>query len=213
MRKVYINKFLFWRMKIFAEKEAEVFLKGEGFDIIDTVFIKEKSELSGAVEQIGFPLVMKVSGQKILHKNRIGGVNTKIENIEQAEKTFDYLMKLQDAEGVILQKQISGDEFILGLKATIEFGHVLAFGIGGTDVEKIKKVAFRVCPLNETEANDLIREINENIDGEELNGIKKNILQLCKLSKKYSNITELDINPLMVEKDKAVVVDARMVWE
>jgi succinyl-CoA synthetase beta subunit len=200
-------------MKIFAEKEAEVFLKGEGFDIIDTIFIKEKNELLNAIEKIGLPLVMKVSGQKILHKNRIGGVKTGIGSLEQAEEIFDYLMKLPDAEGVILQKQISGDEFILGLKATTEFGHVLAFGIGGTDVEKIKKVAFRVCPLTESESDNLIKEIKENIDGEELNAIKKNILQLCRLSKRYSNITELDINPLMVEKDKAVVVDARMVWE
>lgn len=213
MRKVYINKFLFWNMKVFAEKEAEVFLKDEGFEIIDGVFIKYKSELTNAAERIGFPLVMKVSGQKILHKNRIGGVKTKIENIAQAEEAFEFLMKLPDSEGVILQKQITGDEFLLGLKATKEFGHVLAFGIGGTNVEKIKKVAFRVCPLTETEIINLIKEIQENIDEERLNGIKKNISKLCKLSKKYPNITELDINPLMVEKDKAVVVDARIVFD
>ncbi len=200
-------------MKIFAEKEAEVFLNEQGFEVIDTLFIKDKSELADAVGKMGFPLVMKVSGQKILHKNRIGGVKTKIETIEQAEKIFDTFIKIQDAEGVILQKQISGEEFILGLKATKEFGHVLAFGIGGTSVEQIKKVAFRVCPLNDDEAVNMIKEIKENITEEELNAIKKNIFQLCRLSKRYSNITELDINPLMVEKDKAIVVDARMVFE
>ncbi len=197
-------------MKIFAEKEAENFLKKEGFEIINTIFVRKKNEIEKAIEKIGFPLVMKVSGRKILHKNELGGVKVGIKDYEQAVKAFNSLLKIRNSEGVVIQKQIHGKEFLLGIKKTPEFKQVIAFGIGGTKVEKIRKVAFRVCPLNEKEAIDMILEIIKK-DEMELNAIKKNIMKLCNLVKKYPSINELDINPLIVEKNKAIVVDARMV--
>lgn len=197
-------------MKIFAEKEAEDFLRKENFDVVDSVFIRKKSEIKNAIEK--FPVVMKVSGKKILHKNSIGGVKTGIQNHEQALKVFDSLMKIKDGEGVIIQNQIEGDEFLLGIKKTPEFGHVIAFGIGGIEVEKMKKVIFRVCPMEENEMENMIKEI-KNIKDENLDVVKKNIAKLCSLSEKYPNISELDINPLMLSKGKAIVVDARIVFD
>jgi len=152
---------------------------------------------------------MKVSGKKILHKNRIGGVKVGIKNYEQAIKVFNSLMKLKNSEGVLVQKQIHGKEFLLGIKKTPEFGHVIAFGIGGTKVEKVRKVAFRACSLNEKEAGLMINEI---IKGK-AEGIKKSIIKLCNLAKKYPSIKELDINPLIVEKEKAIIVDARIFFD
>jgi hypothetical protein len=200
-------------MKIFAEKEAENFLKKEKFDVVESVFIKEKSELENILNNLNFPIVMKVSGEKILHKNAIGGVKVGINSPEEVEKTFDFLMKIKDSEGIIIQEQKSGREFLLGIKSTNEFGHVIAFGIGGSNVEKIKKVGFRVCPLDKKEIRKLMREIAPDLEKENKKIIEKNIEKVCLLSKKHSDIKELDINPLMTEKGKAIVVDARIFFE
>ncbi len=198
-------------MKIFAEKEAENFLREEGFDVVDSVFIRNKSEIKKALEKFRFPIVMKVSGKKILHKNSLGGVKTGIESYEQASETFDSLIKIKNSEGVMMQNQIPGKEFLLGIKKTPEFGQVIAFGIGGVNVEKMKRVSFRICPLEDKEILDMVKEIT-NIKDKDLEAIKENIEKLCRLSKKYPSINEFDINPLMLDKGKAIVVDARIVF-
>jgi succinyl-CoA synthetase beta subunit len=199
-------------MKIFAEKEAENFLKREGFDVIDTIFIKRKSEIKNAIKKIGFPLVMKVSGKKILHKNEIGGVKIGIKNYKQALNAFNSLMRIKNSEGVLLQRKIHGTEYLLGVKSAEEFGHAVAFGLGGTEVEKMKRVAFRICPLCEKDVIDMLKETQIRIKKENLNPIKNNIMKLCNFVKKYPDIKELDINPLIVEKGKAKIVDARIVF-
>jgi len=200
-------------MKVFAEKEAENFLKKEGFNILYTIFASKESQVQSAVKKIGFPVVMKVSGRKILHKNKIGGVKIGIKNYEQAVKTFHHLMKIKDAEGVLLQRKIQGKEYLLGIKLTKEFGHKIAFGIGGVNVEKIKRIAFRVSPVDEKDIIDMIKEVKISLKKETLNAIRRNMIKLCNFSKKYPNLKELDINPLIVENGKASIVDARMLFD
>jgi acetyltransferase len=200
-------------MKILVEKTAEPFLKKEGFKVINSIIIKERNEIPSKILPEDFPIVMKVSGKRILHKNKIGGVKVGIRNYKTALTNFDLLMKIKNSEEVIVQKQISGDEFLLGIKYTNEFGHVLAFGIGGVKVEQMKKVAFRACPLNRKEISGMIKEVVPKIKRNYLKKIRKNILKLSKLSKKYPNIRELDINPLIVDKKQAIVVDARILFD
>jgi hypothetical protein len=200
-------------MKIFAEKEAENFLKKEKFEVIETIFIKKKNEIEKAIKKIDFPIVMKVSGKIILHKKAVRGVRINVKNYEQAIKEFDSLMKIKGSEGILIQRQMKGEEFLLGIKSTKEFGHVIAFGIGGSEVERIRKVAFRVYPLNEKEIKEMIKEIEIQITEEKLNVIKKNIIRLCILVNKYPSIKELDINPLFVYGSKAVIADARIIFD
>ncbi len=202
-------------MKIFTEKEAEEFLENKGFKIINRIFIKEKSEINKAINKIGFPLVMKVSGKKIVHKNKFGGIKKNIENYQQALKFFIELKKIRNFEGVMIQKQIFGEEFLLGIKKTPEFGHVVAFGAGGIHTEKLKDVSFRVCAFDEIEAREMIKEVKKakGLNKENVDIIEKNLIKLCQLIKKYPKIKELDINPLMVDEKKAIIVDARIVFE
>lgn len=202
-------------MKVFAEKETENFLEKEGFKIVKRTCIKKnekESQLKEEIKKIGFPLVMKVSGKKIIHKNIIGGVKKDIVNYKQALKAFKNLIKIKNCEGIILQKQIQGKEFLLGIKKTPEFGHVIAFGRGGIYTEKFRDVSFRVCPFDRMEAEKMIKEIKvaKKLNKKEIFPLIKNLIKLCELAKKYSGINELDINPLIVKKDKAIIVDARV---
>ncbi len=202
-------------MKIFIEKEAEDFLEKEDFRIVERFYLKNESELKEAVKKIGFPLVMKVSGKKIIHKNKINGVKTGIKNYKEALEIFRRFKKKKNYEGVLIQRNVKGEEFLLGIKKTPEFGHVIAFGSGGIRVEEKKKVNFRVCPFDKKVAEQIIKEINDGrkLENKEINEIIKNILKLCKLSEKYPRIKELDINPLFVNSEECVVADARMSWD
>ena len=147
-------------MRIFTEKEAENFLRKYGFDIIETKFISKEKEL----DKIKFdvPMVIKVSSKKIIHKTKVNGIRKGIINKKQALKAFRELMKIRNAEGVLIQRQIKGKEFLLGIKKTPEFGYVVGFGKGGSKVEKMKKVDFRVCDVKGVEKlskNPRIRKI------------------------------------------------------
>ncbi|MCK5043564.1 acetate--CoA ligase family protein [Candidatus Pacearchaeota archaeon] len=202
-------------MKIFTEKEAEEFLEKEDFKIIQRKYITHKSEIKKIVNKIGFPIVLKVSGKKIVHKNKLGGVKTNIQNYEQALKAFNEIKKIKNFEQAIIQKQIEGEEFLLGIKKTPEFGHACAFGAGGVHTEKLKDISFRICSFNKNEAKKMIQEVKmaQNLNKKNTNIIIKNLLKLCKLVKKYPKIKELDINPLIVTTKSAIIVDARIVWE
>lgn len=202
-------------MRIFAEKEAEEFLEKRGFKIIRRIYIKKQEDLKKATKKIDFPLVIKVSGKKIIHKNKIRGIKTNIKNYGQALKAFKKIKKIKDFEGAMIQKQVDGKEFLLGIKKTQEFEHVIGFGAGGIYTEKLKDTSFRICPFNKSEARKMIKEVKaaRNLKSKSINMIEKNLIKLCQLVKKYPKIKELDINPLIVKGKKATIVDARIVWE
>ena len=109
---------------------------------------------------------------------------------------------------------------ITGLKKDPTFGHVIAFGVGGIFTEIIKDVVFRVCPISKKDAIEMIKEIKaykilEGTRGEKpvnFYSLLRVLLALSELSKKYENIEELDINPLIVNEKNAKIVDARIVF-
>jgi len=192
---------------ILIEKEAEKFLENEGFDVIDRFYVTEENKISKV--PLNFPWVMKASGKKIIHKRKIGGIKLNIKNIEEAAKTFHELKKLESFEGVIIQPQIKGQELILGLKYTQDFGIVIMVGAGGSRVEEKKDVAFRVCPIKKEDAWKMLHEIKIEVINKK--AVKKNLLKLSRIAEKYPNIKELDINPLFIDKEGGIVVDARIV--
>jgi len=202
-------------MKIFTEKKAEEFLEKRGFKIIKRIYIKKQEDLKKATKKIDFPLVIKVSGKKIIHKNKIRGIKTNIKNYGQALKAFKKIKKIKDFEGAMIQKQVDGKEFLLGIKKTQEFEHVIAFGAGGIYTEKLKDTSFRICPFNKSEARKMIKEVKaaRNLKSKSINIIEKNLIKLCQLIEEYPKIKELDINPLIIKGKKATIVDARIVWE
>jgi len=184
-------------MKVLTDLSAEDFLRKHGFDVLETKLVKKESEL--AKMKLDFPVVMKIASKTIVHKTKVNGIRLGIKNKEQALKAFRDLMKIKGAEGVLVQKQAFGEEFLVGLKKTSEFGYVVAFGKGGSKVEKMKKVDFRVCGLLGME------DLTNNKE------IRKILHKLCKLS--GYKIESLDINPLIIEKGKPVIIDTQIVFE
>jgi len=202
-------------MRLMTERKAEDFLSKKGFDIIESSFASSKFGVKRALKKIGLPCVMKVSGNKIVHKGVLGGVKTNIKTYSEALHEFSNFKRIRGSNGVVFQKKASGKEFILGLKKNKDFSHVLVFGKGGSDVERKKDVSFRVCPLKEKDIYNMIKEtkIGKKLSKTFKEIIKENIFKLCDLSIEYPNIAELDINPLIISKKEGKVVDARIVFD
>jgi len=202
-------------MKIFTEREAEEFLSKHSFDILETFFVNKEKGLEEVLKKVNYPIVIKVSGKKIIHKKAVSGVKLGLVDYKSSIKAFNELMRINGADGVLIQKQIKGKEFLLGLKKTPEFGHILSFGYGGSSVEKVADISFRAIPLDKPEILDMIKEteVGKKLNSSETNLVLENLLKLQNLANNNSNISELDINPLILNEKQAVVVDARIAWE
>lgn len=207
-------------MEVLVEKEAEEFLEKEGFPVAARKVTKTEEETLKAAKELGYPLVLKVHSEKILHKSDVGGVKVDIRNEEETKIAYNEIMSIKDAEGCLIQKFIPGDWFLIGIKKDPTFKHVLAFGTGGIYTEVIKDVALRVCPVSPNEIRKMMKEtkgykILEGVRGKRLNieAVEEILQKTSELAKKHPNITELDINPLVVNEKEAVVVDVRIVLD
>lgn len=207
--------FCFFSMKYFGEKKSGMFLKRFGFNIVESFFVESKSDLKIAVEKVGSPFVVKVFGKGIVHKKKLGGVEVGVRSYEEALGIYERFMKIKGAGGVVVQREIidKGAEFLVGLQKTPEFGHVIAFGVGGSDVEKLGKVDFRVCPIDKKDAMELIEENFWGLSFKDKKILVKVLFRFCKLAREFPQIEELDINPLVISKRGAVVLDSRIVFE
>ena len=165
---------------------------------------------------MGFPIVAKVVGP--IHKSDVGGVVLNIRSEQHLAFEFERLMKLPEAQGVMIQPMLKGIELFIGAKYEPRFGHVILCGLGGIFVEVLKDVASGLAPLSINEAQSMIRSIRaykiiQGTRGQE--GINEQqyaeiIVRLSSLLRFATEIKELDINPLLGRKDSVIAVDARI---
>ena len=168
-------------------------------------------------------LVMKVVSPQIIHKSDVGGVILHISTPEQAGEAFDRLEKIgegKDFRGAILCPMLreQGSEVILGLTRDSQFGPVVAFGMGGIYTEVLKDVTFRVAPVSEETAREMIGEIKmypllKGVRGEsgcDLDALAKAIAAFSELPFRYPDLEEADLNPIFLYEDGLCAVDARI---
>ncbi|AWB10741.1 MAG TPA: CoA-binding protein [Thermodesulfobium narugense] len=203
----------------------EVF-EGYGFSLPKTLLATTSLEASDFAEELGFPVVMKIASPDILHKTDVGGVKVGLKNKDEVIRAFDDIMisarrYFPDAEiwGVSIQQMLPpGKDVIIGSVKDPQFGHMIMFGLGGIYVEVLKDVSFRIVPVSESDALNMIREIKSfkllsGIRGEkgvDQNAIVDAILRVSNLVTDFPEIVELDINPLRVFEEGAVAIDMRL---
>lgn len=207
-------------MKILTEYSAENLLEAEGFEIVPRILAHNNQQAFFAAKKLGFPAVLKISSDKLLHKSDKNAVKLNVRE-ENFLSVYDELEKIKiEKQGIIVQKFLHGKYIFLGLKKDTTFGHIILVGIGGIYTEIIKDTSMRITPINKHQAEEMLKELKSykilsGFRGEKVNIdlIVKNILKLSELSKKYPNIKELDINPLIVNEHHAKIVDARIIFE
>ncbi len=204
-------------------------LKSYGFPLLPYGVGKSGDEVVSIAKEVGFPCVLKILSQDIVHKVDVGGVRLNLHSEDDVASAYKDMMaqiaaKLPKAaiDGVFVQAMAEGGkEVILGMNRDPQFGPVLMFGLGGIYVETFKDVSFRLAPLQHFDAEDMIQSIRtyqllKGVRGDvssDIETIVQCLERLSQLSCKHDLINEIDINPLMVYQSGAGarVVDARIV--
>ncbi len=214
------------RRKLLTVQESKRILLQEGFPVNPTGFGTNLDEILVEAEKIGFPVVLKVSSQDIIHKSDIGGVITGIQGVRDLKEQYEIMQqkiaqKSPDAqiEGFIIEKMESGIELLVGSTLDPMFGPILAFGLGGIYVEVLKDVVFRLIPIEQEDATEMLSEIKaakilDGIRGQPPVNKKALVNLLMKTSDfidRHPEIEELDLNPVFATDKGVSVVDARII--
>ncbi|OQA70597.1 MAG: hypothetical protein BWY34_00512 [Parcubacteria group bacterium ADurb.Bin247] len=198
--------------------KQEQLLKKYNLKTVLSFFIKNKKDALQAANKIGYPVVFKIFSQNCLHRTDIGGVITKIDNAKKAKEAFDKLNSIKGIDGIIVQKQIDGLEFIVGAKQDSVFGPVVMFGAGGVLVELFNDVSFRLAPFNRRVALSMIDELRSKklLDG--FRGgpnIKKeavaDLLVNTSLLASKENFKEIDFNPVIANEKDLFICDVKII--
>ena len=193
--------------------------------VAEFAIAKTSKQAVDAGKKLGYPLVLKVISQQILHKTEADCVKTGISGEKEVSKAFGEIWenakkfdKKAKVEGVLLQKMSKGIELIVGGKRDEQFGHAIILGIGGTAVEVYKDYSMRICPITEQDFEEMISEIKGKKLLEGFRGskpINKEILKglVLKTSEMLisERIKELDLNPVLCNDKECTIVDARII--
>jgi len=214
---------------ILTEIEAKQIFADAGINCTETKLAKTKEEAVSLSDDIGYPVVLKISSVDITHKSDAGGVKVNLADKEAVENAFDEILASAkkgypdaDVEGISVQGMAkAGIEVIIGMTKDPQFGPVLMFGLGGLMVEVLKDVAFRIIPMDKKDASDMIKEIKgykllegyRGQDPADIEYLEDMIMKLSDFIDETPDIKEIDMNPVFAYKDGAVVVDARIVLE
>jgi acetyltransferase len=199
-----------------------------GLPVIETFYAENTDVLYEQSKSINYPVVLKASGKQIIHKSDVGGVITGIYTeemlINAAERMLSSLKankKDKLIEKFIIQPYITdGVETIIGVSKDEKAGHLLMFGLGGVYVEVFKDVVFRLLPVTDTEADNMISSIKnykilQGIRGNkpvDVKYIKECLLRLSQLVTDFPEFSEIDLNPFIFTPDKKScrILDARI---
>ena len=215
--------------KFLLEHEAKTVCKLYGIPVTELKIAKTPEEAAKFSEEIGYPAVLKIISPNVLHKFDVGGVMLDINSPEEAKKAFNKIVEnvkkhKPDAQidGILVQEMApSSTEVIVGAIKDPQFGETLMFGLGGTFVEIMKDVSFRIAPINEDDARQMISEVKASIilrgyrgqPPRDIDAIMKILLDTSRLVMEHPDIKELDLNPVMVYEKGAKTVDARIILE
>jgi len=214
---------------ILTEPESLAVLTAFGIPTVRNAVARSANEALVVAESIGFPIAMKVLSSDISHKSDAGGVRLNIASAQEVRGNYKQLLdqvsqKLPDAkiEGVTIEKMYrssNGRELMIGIIRDPVFGPVISFGSGGTAVEVMGDSAISLPPLNNRLARDLIKRTKvskllgefRNMPAVDMDKLIDVLLGVSSMACELPWIKEMDINPMIVDENGVVAVDARIV--
>jgi acetate---CoA ligase (ADP-forming) subunit beta len=212
--------------KVLTEFESKTLLNSIGFPIPEQKLVSEEEGLDAvinAVEKIGYPVVMKLMAEDVVHKSDVGAVKLNLTNKEAIKDAYNELLNIESKskKSISIQKMEKAPiaEIIMGSLQDAQFGPTIMFGIGGVLVELMKDVSFRISPISDFDADEMIHEIKgfQLLDGyrgkpkADLEAIKQSLIKIADLAFQYQSILEMDLNPVFVYETGLKCVDARII--
>ncbi|MFC2068822.1 acetate--CoA ligase family protein [Chloroflexota bacterium] len=203
-------------------------LDAYGIRLIQSRTATTTEDAMNAAENIGFPVAVKLISDTIIHKTEMGSVILDIRSRKEVEEAFLQIRERlasvrreHEMQGVVVQKMISGGiEIIIGVTQDPSFGPLIMFGMGGIYTELFKDVTFRIHPLTDVDAHEMVRSVKayQLLEGwrgakaSDIKSLEELLLRISAIVEELPQMAELDLNPVKVlEVDKGyVVVDARV---
>ena len=208
---------------VLTEFESKQLLQEIGISVPVQKLTTSKEETISAAEEIGFPIVMKLMAEDVVHKSDTGAVKLNLKTKEDVDKAYDNLMSIPSQEEKKISVQKMADEpiteLIIGMTTDPQFGPALMFGIGGILVELLEDVSFRIAPITEYDANEMIHEIKgfPILDGyrgkpkADIEAIVEVLMKISDLVTNHEEINEMDLNPVFIYDKGLICVDARII--
>jgi acetyl-CoA synthetase (ADP-forming) len=221
MREI-LNQAIAKRQKALSEFDSKQLMKMAGIPVSRNYLAKSKEEALEYAQKLGFPVVLKGCSDTLTHKTELGMVKLKLKTKEDVANAYDEITgKGIPLDGVLVQEWLDGDnrEFVLGSIKDPQFGPCVMFGLGGVFTEALQDVSFRVAPITSIDAYEMMDELRTKkllgpfrgspaVDKEML---ARALVGLSELINTYEEIAEIDINPIIINGDKPVAVDALVI--
>lgn len=207
-----------------SEYESKLVLASYGIPITREILVSRQEELADAVDRIGLPVVLKGCAPAVSHKTEKSLVRLDIRSLDEARIAFDEIRTAMNESGaaVLVQEMVKGArELMAGLTRDPQFGPCVMFGLGGIFTEVLKDVSFRLAPLEERDALEMMTDIKahrildairgmEPVDRDEMARI---LINVGRIGVENDRVKEIDINPLIICGGHPVAADALVVLE
>ncbi len=207
-----------------SEYDSKALLEEYDVPVTRNALVKTAKDAAGAAGDLGYPVVLKACGSDISHKTERDLVAVDIRDEKELREAFDrIIVNLGDEphEGVIVYSLVAGErELVIGLIRDPQFGPCVMFGLGGIFTEILNDTSFRVAPITEADALQMMKDIRARdilgpvrgkapADKEKL---ARALVGLGRLGLEQEDVAEIDVNPLIIEPDGTpVAVDALVV--
>lgn len=207
-----------------SEHESKLFLADRGIPVTKESVVTTEDEAVAAASEIGYPVVLKGSGEALSHKTELNLIALDMRDEADVRTAFKGFVSRTDVEvkEVLVQQMVKGDrELVIGLTRDEQFGPCVMFGLGGIFTEILEDISFRVAPLERIDAMEMMDDIRGKkilgpvrgkppVDREVLADI---LVALGQIGLDNEKIKEIDINPLKIVDGKPIAVDALVVLD
>ncbi len=206
-----------------SEYESKQVLRAAGIVLPDETLVTQPQAAADAADRLGYPVVLKAVGPRLLHKSDRGLVQTGLTDRDALVRALEEMRQRGggDIENFLVQPQIAGRrEFVAGMYRDDQFGPVVMFGLGGIYTEALADTSCRLAPLSPRDAEAMLDELQaqaflgalrgeQAVDREDLVAI---LLGLSQLAVDYPEIAEIDLNPLIARPDGGIgIADALVI--
>ena len=208
--------------KSLSEFASKQFLASYGIPVCRESLVQSEKEAVKKAKEFGFPVVLKACGATLTHKTEGNLIRLWLRGPDEVQTAYRDLTqdKSQDLEGILVQEMVAGHrELVIGLIRDAQFGPCVMFGFGGIFTEVLNDVSFRVAPLEEWDAMEMMEEIRAKKILEAFRGeaavdrrlLAESLIALGRIGLENDSIEEIDVNPLKFRDGKPVAVDALVV--
>jgi acetyl-CoA synthetase (ADP-forming) len=205
-----------------SEHESKVILRAYGVPVTREIVVYDEKEFAEAIDEIGFPMVIKGNSPQMPHKTEAGLIRVDVRNRDEAHAAFQEITAHMEDErkAILVQEMIKGSrELVIGMTRDAQFGPCVMFGLGGIFTEILKDTSFRVAPLEKRDAMEMMGDIRAHgILGEirglpaaDLDQLSEILIKVGEIGLENDDIKEIDINPLILSGSRSVAVDALIV--